>query len=138
MKNPYSAEQSKWLNDLREQYRSVTNGICMAKIGAGDEGSTDPCEGPIGHRHAIARSHLQLIADPENRIRANREIGTFAAWSEQSDDLQCVPISRFSTGRWSCQRHDQRFSGIDAQRIDLSEPRTFSKRFIAWFCAKTI
>ena len=127
MKNPYSAEQSKWLNDLREHYRSITNGICMANFGAADEGSTDKCEGPIGHRHAIAKRHLQFIADADNRIRANKETGSFAIWPEQYDGLQRVPTSRFTAGRWSCQKHDQRFAGIDAQRIDLSEPENLFK-----------
>ena len=127
MKNPYSEQQSKWLNDLWEHYRFVANGICMATIRADDEDSTNPCEGPIGHRHAIAKRHLQLIADAESRIRANRESGTFAVWPEQHDDLQRVPISRFSAGKWSCQRHDQRFAGIDSRRIDLSEPENLFK-----------
>ena len=33
MKNPYSAEQTQWLTELREHYRTVTNGVCMATIG---------------------------------------------------------------------------------------------------------
>ena len=70
---------------------------------------------------------MRLIADSENQIRANRETGTFANWSEQYDDLQLLPISRFSAGRWSCQRHDQRFAGIDAEKIDLSEPENLFK-----------
>ena len=127
MKNPYSAEQSKWLDELRKSYRSLTNGVCMATIRAGDESPTDPCEGPIGYRHAIAKRHLKLIADIENRIRANTEIGSFTVWPEQYDELQRVPISRFSAGKWSCQKHDQRFAGIDAQRIDLSDPENLFK-----------
>ena len=127
MKNPYSTDQSNWLNNLLEHYRTVTNGVCMAAFRAGDVGLTDPCEGPIGNRHAIARRHLQLFADPESQIRANREIGSFAVWQEQDDDLQLVPISRFSAGKWSCQKHDQRFAGIDAERIDLSEPENLFK-----------
>ncbi len=127
MKNPYSAEQRRWLNDLREHYRSVANGICMATIRLGDESFTEPCEGPIGHRHAIAKRHVKLIADVKSQIRANRETGTFAIWPAQYDDLQLVPISRFSAGRWSCQRHDERFEGIDAQQIDLSEPENLFK-----------
>ena len=127
MKNPYSAEQSNWLDGLRHDYRSVIKGMCMATLRLDDESPTDTCEGPIGNRHAIAKRHLQLIADSENRIRANRETGTFAVWPEQYDDLQHVPISQFGAGRWSCQKHDQRFAGIDAQCIDLSEPENLFK-----------
>ena len=78
-------------------------------------------------RQTLAKRRLRLIADAENRIRANREIGPFTAWQEQYDDLQRVSISRFSAGRWSCQRRDQRFAGIDAQRIDLSKPENLFK-----------
>lgn len=127
MKNPYSAEQSEWLNDLREHYRTVISGVCMAAIRAGDESRMNSCGGPVGHRHAIAKRHLKLIADIENRIRANRESETFAVWLEQYDGLTLVPISRFSAGKWSCQKHDQRFAGIDAERIDLSDPENLFK-----------
>lgn len=127
MKNPYSAEQSRWLNDLSEHYRSVNNGICMATIQLGDEFPTEPCEEPIGYRHAIAKRHLKLIADCKGRIRANRETGTFAKWPEQYDDLQFVQITQFSAGRWSCQRHDERFGCIDAQTIDLSDSESLFK-----------
>lgn len=123
MKNPYTMEQSQWLSEWRGHYRSVTNGLCMARMG----GSTDPCEGPIGRRHAIAKRHLQLIAATDNRIRANKVNESFAIWSDQYEELQRVPISRFSAGRWSCQKHDQRFAGIDAERIDLSEPENLFK-----------
>lgn len=127
MKNPCNADQSEWLNELRKHYRTVINGVCMAAIRSGDENPKDLCKGPIGHRHAIAKRHLKLIADSENRIRANREIGSFEAWSEEYDELVPVPISRFSAGRWSCQKHDERFLGIDAERIDLSDPENLFK-----------
>ena len=127
MKNPYNADQRKWLDKLQEHYRSVSDGVCMASIRAVDERQVDPCEGPIGNRHAIAKRHLRLIADADSLLRANKEVGSFAVWSQQYDNLQPVPISRFSAGRWSCQKHDQRFQGIDAQRIDLSEPENLFK-----------
>ena len=127
MNNPYSPEQNRWLNDLQTHYRSVTKGICMATIRLGGESFTEPCEGPFGFRHAIAKRHLKLIADCNSQIRANRETGTFTKWPERYDDLQLVPISRFSAGRWSCQRHDERFGGIDAQEIDLLEPENLFK-----------
>lgn len=127
MKNPYTEEQRKWLSGLQEHYRLVTNGTCMAGIRVGGEASSDPCEGSIGYRHAIARRHLKLIADAANKIRANKEIGSFEAWSEQYDDLQPVPISRFSAGKWSCQKHDERFPRIDAERIDLSNSENLFK-----------
>ena len=127
MKNPYNAEQRRWLDKLQERHRSVFNGVCMASIRPADEHQADPCEGPIGNRHAIAKRHLRLIADADSLLRANKEVGSFAVWSQQYDNLQLVLIGRFSAGRWSCQKHDQRFQGIDAQRIDLSEPENLFK-----------
>ena len=134
MKNPYNPDQISWLNDLRKRYRSVVNGMCMATFRLGDEVLPEPCEGPIGYRHAIARRHLNLIADCDGRIRANRETGTFAIWPERYDSLQLVPVSRISAGRWSCQRHDERFGGIDAQDIDLSEPENLFNPHISPAC----
>lgn len=127
MNNPYSAEQGKWLNELNERYRAVTDGVCMVAIRSRDERSAGPCKGPIGFRHAIARRHLRLIADDGDRIRANKEVGTFAVWPEKYDDLRLVPISRFSAGKWACQKHDLRFEGIDAERIDLAKPENLFK-----------
>ena len=97
----------------------------MVKVGG--ERPAEACEGPIGDRHAISRSHLRLIAEDENKIRANKEIRSFAAWSEQYEELQGVPISRFSAGKWACQKHDAMFAGIDAKRIDLSEQENLFK-----------
>ncbi len=122
MKNPYSAQQISWLNELQNHYRSVTNGVCMATIRSSEEGVAGSCEGPIGYRHAIAKRHLSLIANAESQIRANKDIETFASWPEQYEDLQLLPISRFSAGRWSCQHHDDRFGGVDAEQIDLTKP----------------
>ena len=130
MRNLYNAAQRKWLTDLRKFYCTVTNGICMATIGAGHEAPTEPCEGPIGRRHAIAERHLKLIAEDMGGgyiIRANKEHPTFEDWSAKCDELQPVPISQFSAGKWSCQRHDERFKGIDGQQIDLSEPENLFK-----------
>ena len=125
MENPYNEEQCAWLNDLRGHYRQVMNGICMVAISG--ESPAEACEGQIGYRHAISESHLRLIADTENKIRANKEIGSFEVWSEQYEELQRVPISRFSAGKWACQKHDTRFTGIDARRIDLSKPENLFK-----------
>ena len=130
-KNPYNEGQRRWLDDLESRYRDiVTKGICIATIRADHESPTESCEGPIGRRHAIAERHLKLIAertDGGKKIRANKEYQTFTEWSEQYDELQPVPISQFSAGRWSCQRHDEIFAGIDAQHIDLSEPENLFK-----------
>ena len=125
MENLYNEEQRAWLNDLRERYRQVMNGICMAQ--GGGESPAEACKGPIGKRHAISRSHLRLIAEDENKIRANKEIGSFEAWSKQHEELQGVPVNQFSAGKWACQRHDAMFTGIDAKRIDLSEPENLFK-----------
>ena len=130
MRNLYNEEQRKWLTDLREHYRTVTNGICMAAIGAGHDTPTERCQGPIGRRHAIAERHLKLIAEDAgggNMIRANKEYQTFEEWSARHDELQPVPISQFTAEKWSCQRHDERFEGIDRQHIDLSEPENLFK-----------
>ena len=100
----------------------------LATIRISNEEPEDTCEGPIGQRHAIAKRHLRLIAEGNNReIRANKEIGAFEKWSEQYDALQRVAISQFSAGKWSCQKHDERFAGIDAEHIDLSEPENLFK-----------
>ena len=125
MQNPYNEEQRQYLRDRQEHYRQVMNGICMATVG--DDSPADACEGQIGYRHAISERHLRLIADAENKIRANKEIGSFAVWSEQYEELQRVPISRFSAGKWACQKHDARFPGIDGARINLSEPENLFK-----------
>ena len=124
----YDAEQRKFLKVLEGLYAPwVRTGICMATIRACNEKPADPCKGPIGYRHAIAKRHLNLIADADNRIRANKDIESFDIWTEQYPELQPVPISRFSAGKWSCQKHDERFAGIDAEHIDLSEPENLFK-----------
>lgn len=106
----------------------MANGVCLAaSIRYSEESVTEPCEGPIGYRHAIAKRHLKLIADANGEIRANKDIETSAIWPEQYDELQPLHISRFSAGRWSCQRHDERFGGIDAEQIDLSDPECLFK-----------
>jgi len=124
----YDAEQRNFLKVI-EGLRApwVKTGICMATIRACNEKPADPCKGPIGYRHAIARRHLNLIADADNKIRANKDIDGFDIWPEQYPELQSVPISRFSAGKWSCQKHDERFAGIDAEHIDLSEPDNLFK-----------
>ena len=125
MENPYNEEQRKWLLDRQEHYRQVMNGLCMAM--AGGDSPAEACEGEIGYRHAISKRHLRLIADAEKKIRANKEIGSFEVWPEQYEELERVPISRFSAGKWACQRHDARFPGIDAKQIDLSNPENLFK-----------
>ncbi len=125
MENPYNEEQRKWLLDRQEHYRQVMNGLCMARVGG--DSPAEACEGEIGYRHAISERHLRLIADTEKKIRANKEISSFEVWSEQYEDLEQVPISRFSAGKWACQRHDARFPGIDAKQIDLSNPENLFK-----------
>ena len=127
MKNPYSKEQRKWLSELENYYRVATSGKCMVANRTGNGFPVDPCEGPIGLRHAIARRHLQLIADNMSRIRANKEFRTFTVWPERYDDLQPIPISQFSTSKFACQKHDQWFQGIDAEQIDLAEPENLFK-----------
>ena len=127
MKNPYIPTQQAWLNEVEVYYRSVINGICMESIGWGQSDAIEACEGPVGRRHAIAKRHLARIANRHNLIRANKEIRSFALWSEHYAGLRPVPISEFSAGKWLCQKHDARFSGIDAQRIDLADPENLFK-----------
>ena len=130
-KNPYNDEQRIWLDGMKKTYdRIVAKGICMATIRTRDEAPTEPCEGKVGRRHAIARRHLKLIAertDGGTEIRANKEYKTFMESSREPEALQLVPVSEFSAGRWACQRHDERFKGVDAQQIDLSEPENLFK-----------
>lgn len=131
-KSPYNDEQRKWLDGLKKTYdRIVVEGICMATIRTHDEAPTEPCEGKIGRRHAIARRHLKLLiperTDDGTEIRANKDYKTFMEASRELEALQLVPVSEFSAGRWACQRHDEIFAGIDAQRIDLSEPENLFK-----------
>ena len=127
--HPYSDNDRRaLLLDMKKHYdRWARSGVCMATIRTRYEEPAGACEGPIGYRHAIARRHLQLIADGTNHIRANKEIGSFEQWSRQYPELRSVPISRFSAGKWSCQKHDERFSGIDAEHIDLSDPENLFK-----------
>lgn len=125
MKTPYSEEQRAGLNEREEIYRRIMNGVCMTQVGG--DSPAEACEGQIGYRHAISERHLRLIADTEKKIRANKEIGSFAVWAEQYDELQRVPVSRFSAGKWACQRHDARFPGIDAKQIYLSNPENLFK-----------
>ena len=130
-KNPYNDEQRKSLDDLKKTYdRIVVEGLCMATIGTHDEAPTEPCEGKIGRRHAIARRHLKLIAertDGGTIIRANKEHKTFMESSRELEDLQLVSVSEFSAGRWACDTHDKIFAGIDAPCIDLSKPENLFK-----------
>ncbi len=125
MRNPYNEEQRAWLNERKEVYRQIMNGTCMTQVGG--DSPAEGCEGQIGYRHAISERHLRLIADAESKIRANKEIGQFEVWAEQYEELQSVPISRFSAGKWACQKHDARFPGIDAEQIDLSNPENLFK-----------
>ena len=127
MNKPYTQEEQAWLDQLQQQYSRIYGGVCMATIRYEGSASATPCEGEIGNRHAIAKRHLKLIADSGNKIRANREIASFEKWLEKYDGLQSVPISRFSAGRWSCQKHDERFAGIDAAKIDLAKPENLFK-----------
>ena len=102
----------------------------MATIRTHDEAPTEPCEGKIGRRHAIARRHLKLIAertDGGTKIRANKEYRTFMESSRELEDFQLVPVSQFSAGRWACDTHDKIFAGIDASCIDLSKPENLFK-----------
>lgn len=46
---------------------------------------------------------------------------------EKYEGLGRVAISRFSAGKWSCQKHDEMFRGIDAKRIDLTDPENLFK-----------
>lgn len=125
MRNPYNEEQRAWLNERKEVYRQIMNGTCMTQVGG--DSPAEGCEGQIGYRHVISERHLRLIADAESKIRANKEIGRFEVWAEQYEELQSVPISRFSAGKWACQKHDARFPGIDAEQIDLSNPENLFK-----------
>ena len=128
MISSYNAEQRKFLQDLRTHYNRWTNaGVCMAAIRMHNEEPAVACEGSIGNRHAIAERHLRLIANSENKIVANKEIGTFDKWTERYPELRPVSVGQFSTGRWACQKHDERFAGIDAEHIDLSNPENLFK-----------
>ena len=130
-KNPYNDEQRRWLDGMKKTYdRIVAKGICMATIRTRDEAPTEPCEGKIGRRHAIARTHLKLIAertDGGTEIRANKEYKTFMESSRELEYLQLVSVSEFSAGRWACDTHDKIFAGIDALCIDLSKPENLFK-----------
>jgi len=99
----------------------------MAKIRYRGKAVADACKGKIGNRHAIARRHLRVIADDNNEIRANREFASFEKWPEKYPRLQCVPITKFSAGKWSCQKHDERFAGIDSAQVNLSDPENLFK-----------
>ena len=127
MSKPYTSDQQAWLDQLHKHYERVSGGVCMATIRYKGGSPVDPCKGRIGNRHAIARRHLRLMADPNGQIRANREIASFEKWPDKYDRLQSVPISRFSAGKWSCQRHDERFAGIDSAQVDLSDPENLFK-----------
>ena len=127
MNNPYTVEQRKYSKRLEEHYQQIACGLCMATVTRSGETRAANCDGPFGNRHAISRSHLRLIADGDSKIRANKEYRSFTVWSEQHDALQPVAISQFSAGKWSCQRHDDRFGGIDAKQIDLSNPENLFK-----------
>ncbi len=113
--------QEQVLNErLLKRYKEVAGDACMASIAYKGEAPADPCEGKIGKRHAIAKNHLRLITVSGDRIRANKAIASFDKFAERYDRLQRVPIRQFSAGNWSCQKHDERFAGIDAPRIDLA------------------
>lgn len=127
MNNPYDERQRDWLDRLQVRYRMVVNGICMAAVRPDGRIDEVDCKGPLGFRHAIARRHLALIADGENKILANKEYGSFDVWPDKYEALQATSIGRFSAGKWSCQKHDERFGGIDARRIDLSNPENLFK-----------
>ena len=105
----------------------VVSGACMASIAYRGEAAADPCEGKIGNRHAIAKNHLRLIIGTGDRIRANRAIASFDKFAERYPRLQRVPINQFSAGKWACQKHDERFAGIDQPRIDLANPENLFK-----------
>lgn len=123
----YSSEQYKFLDELREEYRRIVNGVCMAAIRFPTDKTESGCGGSIGSRHSISKNHLKIISDCNGNIRANKEIGTFGNWIEHYRAMQQVPISQFSAGKWSCQKHDERFSEIDRLSIDLSRQENLFK-----------
>ena len=123
----YDEDQRDWLKRLQDRYRVVADGICMAALESNGTINEKDCRGSLGFRHAISRRHLRLIADGDNMILANKEYGSFDAWSDRDEALQRVPVSRFSAGKWSCQKHDERFGGIDAQRVELGNAENLFK-----------
>ena len=127
MTKPYTPAEQAWVDQLQQHYDNVSGGVCMAAIRYSGTAPADPCEGKIGDRHAIARRHLRLVANTEDRIWANKEIASFEKWPEKYPVLQSVPITQFSAGKWSCQKHDERFAGIDSAQIDLSDSENLFK-----------
>ena len=125
--NTYNARQLAYLKSLESPYRSIASGICVPSISPLNTYPLVRCRGPIGFRHAISETHLRLIANNENKIRANKEIPGFGEWLERYEGLQRVSISRFTAGKWSCQKHDEMFQGIDQKRIDLSNSENLFK-----------
>ena len=99
----------------------------MASISPSGTYPLGKCAGPIGFRHAISRTHLRLLEDNDNKIRANKEIPGFGDWVETYEGLKPLGMSRFSAGKWSCQKHDEMFQGLDAKQIDLSNPESLFK-----------
>lgn len=127
MTEPHTSQEQALNERLLERYMDVANGACMASIAYKGQAPADPCDGIVGNRHAISKSHLRLIADAEDRIRANKAIASFDKFAERYERLQRVPISQFSAGNWACQKHDERFAGIDAPGIDLANPENLFK-----------
>ena len=123
----YSSEQYEFLDELREEYRRIANGVCMAAIKFPSDKTESGCGGPIGSRHSISKNHLKILSDCDGKIRANKENGTFGNWIENHLALQLVPITQFSAGKWSCQKHDERFAEIDRLSIDLSKQENLFK-----------
>lgn len=123
----YSSEQYKFLDELREEYHRISKGVCMAAIKFPSDKTESGCGGPIGSRHSISKNHLKILSDCDGKIRANKEIGEFGSWIENYHALQRVPINQFSAGKWSCQRHDERFAEIDRLCIDLSKQENLFK-----------
>ena len=122
MIEPHTREEQALNEQLLGQYKKVAAGACVASFKYGAGASADPCKGKVGNRHVIAKNHLRLIAEKEDCVRANKDIASFDKFAEQYDRLQLVPIRQFGAGKWACQRHDERFSGIDTLSIDLTNP----------------
>ena len=115
------------VNALTDSYRNFVNGYCTPGNYSYDVNQPRECEGPIGRRHAISKIHLNLIADSESKVRANRDYISFHESVDQYESMLRVPIRQFSAGKWACQKHDQMFTGLDVTRIDLSDQEMLFK-----------
>lgn len=116
--------------NLGKRYSEIEKGYCMLADAARNLRKASRCDERVGRRHSISRLHLKLITDVDHHpdhVLATKENRSFFEHKDHGEQLRLTSIREFSAGRWGCQVHDEMFSPLDEQLIDLSIPENLFK-----------